>query len=128
MRSVGYKGPEIFDDKISKSILKYSYGLTRRINLIADKILLTAFNEKRHNFTKKDVKLAALDYDFSTVKPSLFKPFAIGAPIFVSAIAILSFMNLDNTASQPLNQLAPHTPLTHSLSVTKSTSTALIEE
>jgi len=43
LRAVGYKGPDIFNKKTAGVVKKYSAGLNRRNNIIADKAWLTAF-------------------------------------------------------------------------------------
>jgi hypothetical protein len=48
MRAAGYRGPEIFSSALVKQIARASNGLTRRVNLIADKALLAAFSENTH--------------------------------------------------------------------------------
>jgi len=45
LRAVGYKGPDVFNKKTANIVKKYSAGLTRRINIIADKSMLAAFSE-----------------------------------------------------------------------------------
>lgn len=64
MREVGYTGPELMDERIAKVVAKYSGGLLRRINIIADKILLSAFAENTYNITLKHVNLAVQDSGF----------------------------------------------------------------
>ena len=44
MREVGYTGPELVTEGLAKKVEKYSQGLLRRTNIIADKILLSAFS------------------------------------------------------------------------------------
>lgn len=65
LRNAGYQGPSLFNEKISNIISKYSKGLARRINIIADKALLIAFMNRRHNISKKDILLAAKDSEFT---------------------------------------------------------------
>jgi len=65
MRQVGYSGPEVISLKVSKLIEKYSKGLVRRVNIIADKALLAAFSDSTHDVTRKHVKVAADDSEFS---------------------------------------------------------------
>ncbi len=65
LRAVGYKGPDIFNKKTAGVIKRYSDGLTRRINIIADKSLLAAFSEGSHAVTSSHVKTAAKDSEFS---------------------------------------------------------------
>mgnify|MGYP001823062957 FL=1 len=64
LRAVGYKGPDIFTKKTAGVVKKYSAGLTRRINILADKSMLAAFSEGSHTVTAKHVKSAAQDSEF----------------------------------------------------------------
>ena len=72
MREVGYTGPELIDLNLAKKVEQYSDGLLRRINIIADKILLSAFAESTHNLTAKHVIAAVNDSSFGqgTEKPA----------------------------------------------------------
>ncbi|RLA05833.1 MAG: hypothetical protein DRQ59_15710, partial [Gammaproteobacteria bacterium] len=65
MREVGYTGPELVTEGLAKKVEKYSHGLLRRINIIADKILLSAFSESTHNLTSRHVIAAVNDSDFN---------------------------------------------------------------
>ena len=65
MREVGYTGPELIDLALARKVAKYSNGLLRRINIIADKILLSAFAEGTHNLTSKHVIAAVNDSSFN---------------------------------------------------------------
>lgn len=64
LRSVGYRGPDVFSKKTANAIKKYSGGLTRRINILADKALMASFSEGGHEVTLKHVRAGALDSDF----------------------------------------------------------------
>jgi MSHA biogenesis protein MshM len=68
MREVGYTGPELITKDIAKKIQRYSGGLLRRINIIADKVLLSAFAESTHNLTTKHVMAAVNDSGFKPEK------------------------------------------------------------
>ncbi|MFA9421043.1 MAG: AAA family ATPase [Gammaproteobacteria bacterium] len=65
IREVGYTGPELVTEGLAKKVEKYSQGLLRRINIIADKILLSAFSESTHDLTSRHVIAAVNDSDFS---------------------------------------------------------------
>ena len=65
MREVGYTGPELINIAVAKKVEQYSEGLLRRINIIADKILLSAFAEGTHNLTSKHVTAAVNDSTFN---------------------------------------------------------------
>lgn len=64
MRQAGYKGPDVFNQTAVREIARASLGLTRRINIIADKALLVAYTERTHNVSAKHVLAAAKDSDF----------------------------------------------------------------
>jgi len=64
MREVGYHGPDIFTHKVANKIEKKSKGLTRRINILADKALLVAYSEGGHDVVSKHIEIAAKDSDF----------------------------------------------------------------
>jgi type II secretory pathway predicted ATPase ExeA len=69
MRLVGYTGPELISNNVAKKIEKHSEGLLRRINIIADKILLSAFAEGTHNLSAKHVTAAVNDSSFAQEAP-----------------------------------------------------------
>lgn len=64
LRNVGYRGPDVFNQKTANAIEKYSGGLTRRINILADKALMASFSEGGHEVTTKHVRAGAIDSDF----------------------------------------------------------------
>jgi type II secretory pathway predicted ATPase ExeA/septal ring-binding cell division protein DamX len=64
MRQVGYTGPELITLRLAKNVAQYSNGLLRRINIIADKILLSAFAEGTHSLRRKHVVAAVNDSAF----------------------------------------------------------------
>jgi type II secretory pathway predicted ATPase ExeA/septal ring-binding cell division protein DamX len=65
MRSAGYRGPSVFSPPALKMIAQSSAGLTRRVNILADKALLAAFSAGSHSIGAKEVKAAIRDCDFS---------------------------------------------------------------
>jgi type II secretory pathway predicted ATPase ExeA len=65
MRAAGYRGPDLFTGSVIGSIARASLGLTRRVNLIADKALLAAFSENTHTVRPKHVDAAVRDSEFS---------------------------------------------------------------
>ncbi len=69
MRAAGYKGPDLFSKKVCRAIARFSGGLIRRVNILADKMLIIAFSEDRHSITVADVKDAARDSDFAKKRP-----------------------------------------------------------
>jgi MSHA biogenesis protein MshM len=65
LRASGYRGPDLFNSAVIKRIARASAGLTRRINLIADKALLAAFSENTHTVQRKHVAAAVRDSEFA---------------------------------------------------------------
>ncbi|MBA3031838.1 MAG: AAA family ATPase [Gammaproteobacteria bacterium] len=66
MRAGGYRGPGIFTPAAIKLITDASQGLTRRINILADKALLAAFAAGGHQIGAKEAKAAIRDSEFAT--------------------------------------------------------------
>jgi type II secretory pathway predicted ATPase ExeA len=64
MRAAGYRGPNVFGPAALKMIARASEGLTRRINILADKSLLAAFADSTHQVTAKHTRAAVRDSEF----------------------------------------------------------------
>jgi len=64
LRTCGYRSGEIFDTKATQLIERYSAGLVRRINILADKSMLAAFASNSNSVTAGHVKKAARDSEF----------------------------------------------------------------
>ena len=99
LRAAGYRGPDLFSPAVINAIAKASDGLTRRINLIADKALLAAFSENTHTIKRKHIKAAVRDSEFSNYEPPQprFKLglalalFAVGAGIGIALYVLFQF-------------------------------------
>lgn len=61
MRAAGYKGPDLFNKDTLDLITDASEGLTRRINIYADKTLLAAYAEGTHTLSANHVRAAISD-------------------------------------------------------------------
>jgi MSHA biogenesis protein MshM len=68
LRGAGYRGPAPFTPGAIKKIRKLSSGLSRRINLLADKSMLAAFIDKQDSVTAKHVARAAEESSFIPVR------------------------------------------------------------
>jgi MSHA biogenesis protein MshM len=89
LRAAGYRGPDLFSTAVIKCVARASRGLTRRINLIADKALLAAFSENTHTVKAKHVKEAVRDSEFGGPRrPSREPRFAQGLALVVSGAAV----------------------------------------
>jgi len=71
LRAAGYRGPDLFTPPIVDAVARASRGVTRRINLIADKALLAVFAEGSHTLKPKHIKAAVRDSEFSSYEPPL---------------------------------------------------------
>jgi type II secretory pathway predicted ATPase ExeA len=98
LRAAGYRGPELFSPSVVKRIARASRGLTRRVNLIADKALLAAFSENTHTVRARHVQDAVRDCEFGLEGPRRIEPrllwagaalLAAGAALGIAALALL---------------------------------------
>jgi len=65
LQAAGYRGPDLFAPRVIRYVARATGGLTRRINIVADKALLAAFAENTHNVALKHVRAAVADSEFS---------------------------------------------------------------
>lgn len=70
MRAAGYRGPSVFSAKAIRLLADASEGLTRRVNILADKSLLSAFASNTHAVTPREVRRAISDSDFYHAPPN----------------------------------------------------------
>jgi MSHA biogenesis protein MshM len=115
LRAAGYRGPDLFGSGAVKLIAKASQGITRRINILADKSLLAAFSLNTHNIRPKHVKAAIKDTEFSgaaSARPSL-KRIGITVMLLGLGMAIgvvwqdISYLSSLITTSDPIPASAP---------------------
>ena len=110
MRAAGYKGPNVFSPAATKLIYDASKGLTRRINILADKSLLAAFAQSTHQITAKEVRAAIRDSDFSkatgTQKRNAKQWKVLAAAAAIAAVAIAAVM-VTRTVGKTSNSAAP---------------------
>ena len=88
MRTAGYRGPSVFSPAAVKLITSASQGLTRRVNIIAEKALLSAFAEGTHEISPKEVSAAIRDSGYNKSGGALKRRAAIIA--IVTAIIALT--------------------------------------
>jgi len=78
LRAAGYHGPHLFTESAIKKLSKASAGLVRRINILADKALLSAFADNVYQITPKHVYAAINDSEFG-LKPKWYQSGFAGA-------------------------------------------------
>ena len=87
MRAAGYRGPSVFTPSAIKLVAHASEGLTRRVNILADKALLAAFASGTHAVTAAEVKRAVRDSEFRRSPRGLQKIW-IGAGALAAGLAL----------------------------------------
>ncbi|MGP1675865.1 MAG: AAA family ATPase [Burkholderiales bacterium] len=100
MRAAGYRGPKVFTPEAVRRIVKASEGLTRRVNLLADKSLLAAFADNQHGITARHVDRAIRDSEFH-------RPAASEARIAVAAGGVAAGLALGLGLHYLLSPAAP---------------------
>lgn len=93
MRAAGYHGPDLFTTEAVQLIGRASEGLTRRINILADKALLSAFSEGSYQIGGKQVKAAIRDAQFKPMRDGNAGPWTwIAAAAVALAIAGAAYL------------------------------------
>ncbi|MBY0266904.1 MAG: AAA family ATPase [Burkholderiales bacterium] len=118
MRAAGYRGPDLFSDAIVREIARISGGLTRRINLIADKALLAAFADNTHTLRQKHIDAAVRDSEFArepagTSTAPARPRWALGAVLVVAGMAAGAGLYgwwLQQPAGESQGKTSPATP------------------
>ncbi|HLO63048.1 MAG TPA: AAA family ATPase [Azonexus sp.] len=68
LRTAGYRGPNPFSEAAIRMITRISEGLSRRINIIADKALLAAYSSGSHQVDEAEVRTAEQDARFAPLQ------------------------------------------------------------
>ena len=87
MRAAGYRGPDLFAPRAVRLMARASGGLTRRINILADKALLAAYTDSTHSVTPRHVRAAVRDSEFAPARAPL-RPFLYVGAAALAGIAI----------------------------------------
>jgi MSHA biogenesis protein MshM len=66
MRAAGYRGPDLFSAPAVAYMARAAGGLSRRINILADKALLAAYGEGTHAVGMKQARAAVADSEFAS--------------------------------------------------------------
>ena len=115
MRAAGYRGPDLFTPDAVQLVSKTSEGLTRRINILADKALLSAFSENKHQIDRRQVKAAARDAQFSPMRDGSARPVAwvAGAALIVilTSLAFVAGSYRTNTDASEITTANTANPL-----------------
>src|ERR1700674_2121770 len=89
LHAAGYRGAEVFNPACVKLIAKASHGLSRRVNIIADKSLLAAYTANTHAVTPAHVRAAVRDCDFARpIARRARIPWLVGSAALAAAILL----------------------------------------
>lgn len=122
LRAAGYKGPALFSPEVLKLIADASEGLTRRINIYADKTLLAAFAAGTHTITVDHARAAISDTQI-VVKPTARQP---GRTIAIAAVSFMLGAGLGFTLGKnnPPTTVSPQTQVPISTAIAAPTKPA----
>jgi type II secretory pathway predicted ATPase ExeA len=90
LRAAGYRGPDLFAPRVIRYVARATGGLTRRINIVADKALLAAFAANTHNVDLKHVRAAVADSEFSGAPPARRRKWGLGILALTAGLGGLS--------------------------------------
>jgi type II secretory pathway predicted ATPase ExeA len=115
MRAAGYRGPDVFSPGALTRVARASGGLTRRINILADKSLLAAFTQNVHAVTERHVRAAIADSEFARFKrpwrPAAYAGAALAAGVVIGAAVHWAFFARAVKLEVPVAQLPPVPPV-----------------
>jgi len=118
LRAAGYHGPNPFTSEAIQMIARISEGLSRRINILADKALLAAYSSGSHKVDSNEIRIAEQDARFSPLQPKAPfnpKPLLWGlAGAGIGALLIAMTIGLGSRPSAPAsdNAKVPPAPMT----------------
>ncbi len=116
LRAAGYHGPNPFTSEAIQMIARISEGLSRRINILADKALLAAYSSGSHEVDSNEIRIAEQDARFSPLQPKApFNPKPLlwglaGAGIGALLIAMTIGLGSRPPAPSNDNENAPPAP------------------
>jgi type II secretory pathway predicted ATPase ExeA len=92
LRAAGYHGPDLFGPEVLRIIAEASDGLTRRINIYADKTLLAAFAAGTHTVTPDHARAAITDTQIVVTRRESPRRLAAVASMGVAVGVALGFV------------------------------------
>jgi type II secretory pathway predicted ATPase ExeA len=101
LRAAGYHGPDLFGPDALRLIAEASEGLTRRVNIYADKTLLAAYAAGTHTVTADHVRAAIADTQIVLPRPTAGRPALVAAVLCAVAGITLGFLAGRGTAPAP---------------------------
>lgn len=106
LRAAGYTGASPFDRPALRLISRAAQGLTRRINILADKSMLAAYADGRHEVSSRQVRAAIKDSGFAPRHPLI----QMGAIVLAACGIALVAWALQRPRPAPPVAAAIHAP------------------
>ena len=88
MRAAGYRGPEVFAPRAVSLIAGAAGGLTRRVNILADKALLAAFTDNGHAVTVRETRAAVRDAEFAAPNRTRWRALHFSAAALAAGVGL----------------------------------------
>ena len=88
----GYRGPDLFSPPLIARITQISGGLSRRINVLADKTLLAAYAGQTHTLTEAHLDAAAGDAEMQSAARPARRKWAWLSAGLAAVLALLAFI------------------------------------
>jgi len=107
LRAAGYRGPALFGPEALRIIADASEGLTRRINIYADKTLLAAFAAGTHTITADHSRAAVSDTQIVIARREPSRRVAFAAAAGLAAGVLLGFFGARITSGDAPKASAP---------------------
>ncbi len=111
----GYRGPDLFPPKLISRIAQLSGGLSRRINVLADKTLLAAYAGQTHTLTLAHLNAAADDAGMGSAPRAGQRHWAwltAGLIAVLGLLALVAWQALTQPSATPTTgQAARHPPV-----------------
>ena len=92
LRAAGYHGPDLFGPEALRIITEASEGLTRRINIFADKTLLAAFAAGTHTVTADHARAAVTDTQIVLTRRESPRRLAVAATLGMALGVVIGFV------------------------------------
>jgi type II secretory pathway predicted ATPase ExeA/septal ring-binding cell division protein DamX len=116
LRAAGYKGPDLFGPDTIQLIAEASEGLTRRINIYADKSLLAAFAAGTHTIQPDHVRAAIADTGITVRRSTPALRIYVAAGVMLAAGLLIGFLSGQQFGSKSTPPLAETARITAPIS------------
>jgi MSHA biogenesis protein MshM len=131
----GYRGPDLFSPRLITRMTQLSGGLSRRINVLADKTLLAAYAGQTHTLTPAHLDAAAGDAEMqprpwrAAMRPSMTRWAWLSAGLVAASglLAFVAWQTRSHTVPPPAQPLQTAHPALPSPSPTAASIARVIE-